>query len=52
MAVLKGLTGSVKDLRYSVVREETTLGRHGSNMVVLEDEKLSAFHCAMCFVSS
>lgn len=47
MAVLKGISGGTKALAFELTRDETTIGRHGANMLVIPDPSVSAFHCAI-----
>jgi len=47
MATLKGIVGETKGLVFELTKDETTIGRHGANMLVISDPSISAFHCSI-----
>lgn len=47
MAVLRGMSSAVKGMIFDLGSSETTLGRHDSNNVVLQDLSVSSFHCSI-----
>jgi len=47
MAVLKGISGDTAGILFELTKDETTIGRHGANMLVISDGSVSAFHCAI-----
>lgn len=47
MAVLRGISGDTKSISFELTKDETTIGRHGANMLVISDASISAFHCAI-----
>lgn len=47
MAILRGTSNETKDLSFELTQDETTIGRHGTNMFVIADGSVSAFHCTI-----
>lgn len=47
MASLRGLSGDLAGQVFELAADETTIGRHGGNKVVLRDASVSSFHCCI-----
>ena len=47
MATLKGIFGDSKGMVFELTKDETTIGRHGANMLVISDVSVSSFHCSI-----
>ena len=47
MAVLIGMSSTVKGQKFEITREETFLGRNSQNHVPLEDNAISGRHCSI-----
>lgn len=47
MARIRGLHGSVKGLVFDIRSDETTVGRHETNKLVLSDLSVSTYHCVI-----
>ena len=47
MAVLMGMSGSIKGRRYEIARDEVRLGRRDDNDIAIEDSSVSGHHCVV-----
>jgi predicted component of type VI protein secretion system len=47
MAVLIGMSGSIKGVRFEIDRDEMVIGRRHENSVSIDDASVSGSHCAL-----